>query len=256
VRGLTNLDKKLFVVYQNSGKIYVYDTQQQYTQLPNISVNELKDPQDIAACRINRCLYVADAGKDVCVWKVNLDQTVDKWLKRDKIVKVDSLSVTSEGHIVMLVKNEPRSRVDIYNSNGVTERIVCLPSDVGHLNHVVQTDDKSLIFSRGLDDTERHEVYKVNSKEVIVDSYGGSHDSNLKQLSWPRYITLDREERVFVADYGNRRVLLLDKQLNLLCVLQTWSSECCCPWRLFYDCVTTQLMVGFKSGQVEIFSLS
>jgi DNA-binding beta-propeller fold protein YncE len=101
-----------------------------------------------------------------------------------------------------------------------------------------------------------HQVCEVNNAGVIVKSYGGSRGNKLKHLNWPAHVALDSEKRVFVADSGNDRVLLLDKQLNIQRVLLTWSRDRR-PCRLFCDGgrETTQLIVGLDSGQVEVFRL-
>jgi hypothetical protein len=193
-------------------------------------------------------LYVPDWGSGV--WKVKTDHKVDKWL--EGVGSVRSLSVTSEGHIVVLVRSEDRYRVDIYDTDGVKLSSLQLPPDIEAPWHVVQTVNKSFIVCHGGRDTELDRVCEVNNEGVLVKSYGGSPGSELR-LDRPRYIALDSEERVFVADWGNDRVLLLDKQLNIQRVLLTWSSDR--PCRLFYDRETTQLIVGLDSGQVEIFNL-
>ena len=47
--GVTTLNDKIFVVYDELPFIVVYMSQQPYTRLPNISINGLKNPWDIAA---------------------------------------------------------------------------------------------------------------------------------------------------------------------------------------------------------------
>ena len=101
--------------------------------------------------------------------------------------------------------------------------------------------------------TELNRVCEVNNEGNIVTSYGGSRGSGLGQLDAPVHIVLDSEERVLVADSGNRRVLLLSRQLDIQRVLLSWSRDF--PWRLHYDKDTTQLMVGMESGRVEIYRL-
>jgi hypothetical protein len=257
VQGLTTLDNKLFVVYNKSATICVYSAQTPYTQLTNdnIHIYGLKNPQDIAACSNNSCLYVADGlGKATggCVWKVKTDHKVDKWL--EGVEWVQSLAVMSEGHLIMLIKSEP-DRVDVYNSDRVKLSSLQLPRDIEQPQHVVQTVNKSFIVCHGpYRDTGLHRVCEVNEEGVIVKSYGGSCGSELGQLSVPVYIARDTKDQVFVADSNSGRVLLLDRQLNIQRVLLTWSRDRR-PYRLVFDRTTTQLMVGFVSGQVEIFSL-
>jgi hypothetical protein len=251
VCGMTTMDNKLFVVYDQSDTIYVYTTQPSYTELAKVHVNGLQTSVDIAACSINSCLYVADSGSE-CVWKVKIDEVkVDKWLKGVRTAQ--SISVTSEGHIVVLILSVPQSRVDIYDTDAVKLSSLQLPCTIPR--RVLQTVNKSFIVcdGSGPSDTEQR-VCEVNNEGVVVKSYGESRGSHLGQLYMPWYIVLDSEERVFVADLDKGRVLLLDKQFNIRRVLLTWSRDCR-PYRLFYDRETTQLIVGLDSGQVEIYSL-
>ena len=95
VTGVTTLNNKIFVVYSKLPFIVVYMSQQPYTRLLNISINGLKDPQDIAAG--SRCLYLSDGGS-VAIWRVKeADSKVDQWLSG---VKAGSVSVTSEEKLV------------------------------------------------------------------------------------------------------------------------------------------------------------
>jgi len=78
VRGVTTLNNKIFVVYKQLPFIVVYMSHEPYTRLPNISINGLKDPADIAAG--SSCLYVSDGDSDA-IWRVKAaDNKVDKWL--------------------------------------------------------------------------------------------------------------------------------------------------------------------------------
>ena len=76
--GVTTLNDKIFVVYNQLPFIVVYMSQQPYTRLPNISINGLKRPFDIAAG--SSCLYVID-GVSRAIWRVKAaDNKVDQWL--------------------------------------------------------------------------------------------------------------------------------------------------------------------------------
>jgi len=98
VLGVTTLNNKIFVVYDESSFIVVYMSQQPYTRLPNIPINGLKYPQYIAAG--SSCLYVSDPRSDA-IWRVKAaDSKVDQWLSG---VRAMSVSVTSEEKLVLLV---------------------------------------------------------------------------------------------------------------------------------------------------------
>ena len=93
VAGVTTLNNKIFVVYHELPFIVVYMSQQPYTRLPNISINGLKKPHDIAAS--SRCLYVSDPGSDA-IWRVKAaDSKVDQWLSGVLAVSVSCLLYTS-----------------------------------------------------------------------------------------------------------------------------------------------------------------
>jgi hypothetical protein len=252
VLGLTTLHNKLFIVYELTPIIYVYTIRQPYTKLANIHIDGIENLQDIAACSINSCLYVADLVSSG-VWKAKTDYKFDPW--KAEVKNVRSLSVTSEGHVVVLVLSEPNARkVYIFDSNGDELSTIQLPDNILNPYYAVQAVDKSLIFCHGAGDTELHRVCEVSNEGIIGKSYGGSRGCELGQLNQPTYMALGKESQVFVADCGNGRVLLLDKQLRIQRVLLTWSRDK--PRCLFYDEATAQLMVGFLAGQVEIFTLS
>jgi hypothetical protein len=201
---------------------------------------------------------VADADGH-CVWKIKTDHKVDKWLNVEKVV---TLSVTSEGHIAMLIAVDVRGggvssswfgTVTVYDTDGVKLSSMKLPRDIVNPGRAMQTANKSLIVCHGDRATELNRVCEVNNEGVAVKSYGGSRGSQIGQLITPLHFALDSEERIFVADFGNRRVLLLSQQLEIKRVLLRWTDDG--PLAVFYDRETTQLMIALWSGKVEVYSL-
>jgi hypothetical protein len=265
VWGLTKPHDKLYVVYLESDAISVYIAYQQaYTRLPDIHINGMKNPVDIAACINSGGLYVSDVGSD-CVWRVKADRKVDKWLHVQNVV---SLSVTSDGRLVMLIATDLQGkspnvtwhgRLEVYSPGGVPLTKITLPADILNPRHAVQTASGTFIVSHGNKDTALNRVCEVTSDYgVIVASYGHQPGSEPGQLNTPFRIALDSEERIIVADRINDRVVLLDRKLNLQRVLLTWTSHIDGiggPMRLHYDRQTAQLAVGLMSGHVDIYSL-
>jgi len=66
----------------------------------------------------------------------------------------------------------------------------------------------------------------------------------------PRHLSLDSEGHVLVADWGNHRILLLNRQLQLQRVLVNTSSQVKLrrPTRLCYNELTSQLYVLHKES--------
>jgi len=75
---------------------------------------------------------------------------------------------------------------------------------------------------------------------------------------WPEYLSTDSEDHVFVADYGNHRILLLNSQLHLERVLLDRNSQVKLqlPTRLSYNKLTSQLHIVHALGSISIFSLA
>jgi len=111
VNGVTTLNNKIFVVYDELPLIVVYMSDEPYTRLPNISINGLKFPQDIAAG--SSCLYVSDIDSRA-IWRVKAaDSKVDKWLSG---LAAMSVSVTSEEKLVLLVPVDVRYKAVMKNT--------------------------------------------------------------------------------------------------------------------------------------------
>ena len=147
-------------------------------------------------------------------------------------------------------------RVLVYNAAGVQLTNIKLPISITNPHSVVQTTNKTFIISHDDHMTELNRVCEVNNEGNIIATFGGSRGSGIGQLATPLCIALDSEGRVLVVDTDNRRVVLLNKQLNTqLRVLVSWNNNWY-PHCILYDKDTGQLIVGFcQNGQVDIYSL-
>ena len=70
----------------------------------------------------------------------------------------------------------------------------------------------------------------------------------------PRYLLLDSEGRVFVADYNNRRILLLNSELQLVLIDTDSQVKLWWPTRLSYDERTSRLYVVHRSKNKQLWS--
>jgi len=266
VFGVTTLNNKIYVVYRKLPLIVVHMSQQPYTRLPNISVNGLKSPRDIAAG--SSCLYLSDPGSDA-IWRVKAaDSKVDQWLSG---VYAGSVSVTSEEKLVLLVMVDGQgsveernltgySEIQIYSRGAVKETVIKLSRDITSPSCVVMTTRKTFIVSYGLKWHEMNRVCEVDMTGRMLKAFGSAPSKNVGQLKVPGHVSLDDEERVTVADTFNHRVLLLNKQLMLQRVLVTWhprpdSHDARQPVRLHYDSHSGRLLVGLFYGHVDIYQL-
>ena len=265
VRGVTTLNNKIFVVYRELPFIVVYMSQEPYIRLPNISINGLKDPVDIAAG--SRCLYVSDPGSDA-VWRAKAaDSKVDQWLSE---VVAATVSVTSEEKLVLLVmvdiqgsleeRNATyRCEIHVYSPGAVKETVIKLSRDITAPLSVVMTTRKTFIVSYGLEWHGMNRVCEVDMTGRMLKAFGSAPGEGVGQLNAPGNVSLDDEERIIVADAANHRVLLLNRELMLQRVLVKWRPQSPAdvggPCRLHYDRHSGRLLVGLVTGHVDIYRL-
>jgi len=235
-------------------------SQQPYTRLPNISINGLQNPFDVAAG--HSCLYVSDP-RSRAIWQVKAaDRKVDQWLSGLRAV---SVSVTSEEKLVLMVAVDIQGSVEertwnhageiqIYSAGAVKETVIKLSPDITSPLCVVMTTRKTFIVGYGFPWHEMNRVCEVDMTGRMLKAFGSSPGEGVGQ---PGHVSLDDEERIIVADRLNNRVLLLTKQLMLQRVLVTWpvSDDARDPVRLHYDSQSGQLLVGLATGHVDIYKL-
>jgi len=268
VCGVTTLNDKIFVAYHELPFIVVYVSHEPYTRLPNISVNGLKDPIDIAAGTTS--LYMSDWGS-MAIWRIKVglaNSKVDKWLSG---VMTLSVSVTSEKKVALLVMvnmkgSERKCRfnysgeIHVYSAGAVKETVIKLSPDITFPHCVVMTTRKTFIVSYGFDWHEMNRVFEVDMNGHMLKAFGSAPGEGVGELNTPFHVSLDEEERVIVADSGNDRVLLLDSRLMLQRVLVTWhpqwfSDDAGSQSRLHYDRHSGKLLVGSGSGNLDVYQL-
>jgi len=76
--------------------------------------------------------------------------------------------------------------------------------------------------------------------------------STFTDVRRPFHLPTDSEDHVFVADYWNDRILLLNSKLQLERVLVDTDSQVNLryPWRLHYNELTSQLHVVHDTGKL------
>jgi len=263
VIGVTTLNDKIFVIYRELPFIVVYMSQQPYTRLPNIHINGLKKPRDIAAG--SSCLYVSDPDSKA-IWRVKAaDSKVDQWLSGLKAV---SVSVTSEEKLVLMVVVDMQGsmaerdynhggEILIYSAGAVKETVIELSPDITTPHCVVMTTRNTFVVSYGYWWHEMNRVCEVDMTGRMLKAFGSLPGEGVGQLNTPFQLSLDDEERIIVADFHNNRILLLTKQLMLQHVLVTWpdTDDAAGPFRLHYDRQSGHLLVGLGTRQVDIYKL-
>ena len=265
---MTSLGYRIYVVCEKSDEIAVFTSQQPFSRLADIVVNGLKYPFDIAASVNVGCLYVPDP-LSLAVWRVSVDNgAADEWLTG---LYSWSVSVTSEVKVVLLVVIDRQGsvaggnvmwlgEVHVYSRDAVIETFIKLPPDIRCPLSVVMMTRKTFIVSCGVPWQPVSRVCEVDINGRELKAFGGSSGPGIGQLDVPSCVSVDNEERIIVADSYNNRVLMLNKQFTsprvlVACHPQSVSDEADTPGRLHYDSHTDSLLVGLRSGHIDVYEL-
>ena len=79
--------------------------------------------------------------------------------------------------------------------------------------HAVRTSTGSWIVANGTNDDDLYCIYELTTDGYLLDKYDGQPGSEDEELNRPYHLALsDDGKQILVADYYNRRVLILDRQ--------------------------------------------
>jgi len=248
VTGVTQLHDVVYIVCELSSEIRRFNARTHH-RLTDIIVKELRWPQDIAACEQTSVVYVADGA--ACVWRVSSDgEDVRRWLQwsPSRMFRPDQLSVTSSR---LLVTSSNTKRLRQFDAVGDELRRVDLPDDM-EPRHAVESLTGTFIVSH-INTRLQWRVSEVNTGGQVLRQFSGSR---LLPLGDTPHIAVDSQGNVFVADHGNRRILLLNSELTLRrVIIDEHQLNYKGPWRLYYTEQSGQLLVGFYSGDVAVFDV-
>jgi len=242
VYGVTQLHDVVYMVCALSSTILRFNATT-HQRLTDINVKDLREPWDIAACELTSHVYVTDWE---CVWRVS---SSDEDMKRcwtqtpsDSLAPW-TLSVTSSRVLVTSFGTKQLMQLD---EAGEELRRVQLPEYMDPC-HAVESPSATFIVSHvNTELNDQWQVSEVNTAGQVLRQFSGSR---LSSLCEPDHIAVDSRGNIFVTDFYNGRILLLDAQLALRRVIidehQLIYKQ---PWHLCYNEQSGQLMVALVGG--------
>jgi len=258
VVGVTQLHDVVFVVCYDSSTILRFNATT-HQRLTDIVINDLKRTRDIAACEQTSLVYVADEW--YCIWRVSADGAdIRHWLPKspDDTIQPLKLSVTSTRLLVTPYQTATPShrnkQLMQFDADGNELRRVHLP-DYMHPIHAVESPTGTFIVGHYNTQLEQGQVSEVNTGGEVLRQFTGSR---LSSLGSPTHVAVDsRGNIIFVADYANRRIFLLDAHLTLRrVVIDEHQPNYKEPRRLCYREQSGQLLVAFSSeSSVSVFDV-
>ena len=252
VMGVTQLHDVVYIVCWRPSTIRRFNATT-HQRLTDINVKDLGNPHDIAACDPTSHVYVADWSPE-CVWRVSSDgKDIKRWLPKtpSDTLRPHTLSVTSSR---LLVTSQHINQLMQFDEAGDELRRVRLPRYM-RPEHAVESPSATFIVSHLNTELNYHwQVSEVNTEGQVLHQFTSSCVSS---LGCPIHIAVDSQGNIFVADYHNDRILLLDAQLVLRCVIIDKHQLNYKPWprRLCYNEQSGQLMVGLRLGDVAVFDV-
>ena len=164
------------------------------------------------------------------------------------------LSVTPSCNLLVTCR-EPSKLVELSADSGQCVREITLQSDITNPCHSVQLTTGQYVVCHGFWDDNRQRVCLVGDDGEVTRSYGNQRGSDVGQLNCPRHLAVDKgSQSIFVADWGNHRVVLLSPTLEFeryVCEKPSLSS----PRRLYLHQTTRRLFVGQLFVGVTVIQL-
>jgi len=258
VQGVTQLHDVVYIVCESFSAIIRFHATT-HKRLTDINVKGLRVARDIAACELTSQLYVPD--REECIWRVSSQGEDIKrcWTKSSSdTFRPWRLSVTSSR---VLVTSRDTNELMQLDAAGEQLRRVPLPRYMKDPQHAVESASGSFVVAHWNTELKQGQVSEVNTERRVLRQFSGSHGLTPRcEIAIP-LIAVDSQGNIFVADFGNGRILLLDAHLELRCViidehqLNYKEPQCLC-----YNEQSAQLLVGrgfdvWRGGVVSVFDV-
>ena len=240
VAGIATLGNEMFVVRWGNPNIQVYK--------PNTSDVNIQRSIDVgagsttfrglAACKFNHCLYVSEKNNQT-IHKVSpvTNNNVKQWSVNGQPFGV---KVNSAHNLLVACSNT--HKVQEYTTDGAMVREINLQPDILHPVHAVQLRGGDV----GITQTQygSHRYCVVSGDGKIVKSTTSS------QMNTPYGFAVSKGgTKVFVADYGNNRILQLQSEsLSVEQLPAAFSVGFNGPYVIHFDTSAGVMYVGEWSG--------
>ena len=130
------------------------------------------------------------------------------------VIGDDRASLSTNTHGNLLAACEQTSKLYEYTPNGSMLREIALPSSITKPQRAVQIKEDRFLVCQ-IEGRNLHRVCLIDNQGHLLKSYGSAQGSGTGQLNEPyRIVVLDRDGFILVADSMNRRVILLNIELE------------------------------------------
>ena len=254
VWGIAVLQLYIYVVCYEYNQVLVYQVSD-FKQLESISMLELDHPQDLAACSVYNCLFIADSAKasakpdKKCVWKLNLNDPRNPVRFIEDLVFPNTLSVTPDGDILMVQQGTPPI-LKLFNGNNGNKKDITLPIEIQIPRHAVfNKKSGSYIVCHGGLNCDSFGVCAINSSGTLLIRYEPLQE-NLIRVPW--HLACDSEGNIYIAGHRSHKILKLSSSLEYIKTLAYKADGVFFPLRIHYHDETENLFVGQWRGDALV----
>jgi DNA-binding beta-propeller fold protein YncE len=257
---MTSLHSYLYVIRMASTKIEIYSAET-FEEHGDIPINGLIDAADMISCQHFNCLYVADAKNGVVHRiEVGTNRTSQSYIVVSDVPYGLSLT-TMECNVLVTCKQS--NRVKQFTTRGELVREIFLDPSVVSPRHAVQLASGQLVVCHGVrsDTTHRVCLLTADGQRVLMSYDGSTMDGDRRSLNWPTHVAVDhRHGYVYVADYNNRRVVILNNDMVQVGEVNMTGREEAdreprSPLRLCLDVKNNRLYVAECGGHIAVCSV-
>jgi len=275
VMGLTSIDNKLFAVGIKSNEIFAMSADEPFTrsekdgiEMTSLMTSAVKYPFDMTSSLNIRSMFVSDFTSK-CLWRIGMDT---KQIRRCSIDGSPlTLSTTAADELLVLVKRDKseasRWNLGLYSTDDAFKRLrtVPLPEEVKDPLHAVKSSSGTFFLAYGTGclcesaERKRYSEYLIAELSAKGEIIRRLTPTQAGVRCWPRHLAIDKRDNLFIADYDNNRVIVMDTRTGVSQTLLTSEEHGVrSPNRLCYIQDKQCLVVGqFTSpGSMSVFEVT
>ena len=249
VHGIVAMNEQVYVIVSKLNKVQVFNSSTLAPE-PSIPVPGLSAPYDLAGHR--NVLHIGSC--DGKVYRIELrDKSITSW-SVGSYKGLISLSVNKYGHVI--ATNHTSNNLYEYTSTGELRREIALKDGVVNPWRAAQIDGDQFLVCEDGGGKGFHRVCLTDNRGNLIKSFGSTDGSENANLSNPRRLVVDRNGFILVADHWNKRVVLLNKQLEYVKDIIPTSMKMVNIFTLFLDEDNGRLYVSdYNTMKLAIFDL-
>jgi len=232
ITGIGMIESDLFIATEKCQTVDVYNSLT-FSLLRSWRLLGLTNPEDMVASLNPKCLYIFDAFGLGKIYQVNINGSrISSWISGSTSVR---LSMASDSNVVETYIGT--TKLKEYSDDGRLIQQLVLQ---GNSTHAPKLHTGNFVVSRG---KGIDKVFETDAYGQDLNSFKGKIGSTFESLNCPEQLAVDQHGSVFVVDRGNRRVLLLNSNLEFQRELLSSKNGLGDPRAMVLDETTSRLFV-------------